>query len=76
MLARTNGFAAAGVLRGHVNGEGRGSGRLYVDVATAPYLLVRLRDGFVAVNLAEPEQTRALYEEMARAWPDRASAGP
>ncbi len=73
VLARTNGFAAAGTLRGHFNVEGLGSGRLYVDVGAAPYLLVRLGDGFVVVNLAEPEQTRALYEQMARAWPDRAS---
>ncbi|MCG6926876.1 MAG: hypothetical protein LJF30_16410 [Acidobacteria bacterium] len=72
VLARTNGFAAAGILRGHFNVEGLGSGRLYVDAGAAPYVLVRLRDGFVIVNLPQPEQTRALYEQMARAWPDRA----
>jgi hypothetical protein len=33
--------------------------------------LVRLRQGFVVVNFREPERTRALYEELARAWPDR-----
>jgi hypothetical protein len=76
VLARTNGFAAAGTLRGHFNVEGLGSGRLYVDFGAAPYLLVRLRDGFVIVNLPQPEQTRALYEQMARAWPDRAAGEP
>ena len=76
VLARTNGFAAAGTLRGHFNVEGLGSGRLYVDVGAAPYVLVRLRDGFVVVNLPQPEQTRALYEQMARAWPDRAASEP
>jgi hypothetical protein len=37
-------------------------------------VLVRLREGFVIVNFREPEWTRALYDEMARAWPDRVAA--
>jgi hypothetical protein len=76
VLARTNGFAAGGALRGHFNVEGLGAGRLYVDLGAAPYLLVRLRNGFVIVNLPQPEQTRALYEQMAQAWPDRAAGEP
>jgi len=77
VLARTNGFAGAGTLRGHFRLEGLGQGRLFVDAGFAPYVLVHLRDGFVIVNFREPERTRALYEEMARAWPDRVAApGP
>jgi len=30
-----------------------------------------LRQGFVVVNFREPERTRALYDEMTRAWPER-----
>jgi hypothetical protein len=75
VLARTNGFSGAGTLRGHFRVEGLGQGRLYVDLGFAPYVLVRLREGFVIVNFREPERTRALYVEMARAWPDRV-AGP
>jgi hypothetical protein len=72
VLARTNGFAGAGTLRGRFRVEGLGEGHLYVEEGMAPYLVVRLRQGFVIVNFREPERTRALFEEMARAWPDRA----
>ena len=71
ILLRTNGFAGAGTLRGHFRVEGLGEGRLYVEQGYAPYVLVRLRQGFVVVNFREPEKTTALYETMARAWPDR-----
>jgi hypothetical protein len=74
VLARTNGFAGAGTLRGHFRVEGLGPGRLYVDEGFAPYVLVRLREGFVILNFREPRRTVALYEAMARAWPDRVSA--
>jgi hypothetical protein len=40
----------------------------------APYILVRLRQGYVFINFREPERTRALYDEMARAWPGRVAA--
>jgi hypothetical protein len=74
VLLKTNGFGGAGTLRGHFRVEGLGDGRLYVDEGVAPYVLVRLREGFVIVNFREPEWTRALYDEMARAWPDRVAA--
>jgi hypothetical protein len=75
VLARTNGFAGAGSLRGHFRVEGLGDGRLYVDEGFAPYVLVRLREGFVVVNFREPEKTRALFDELARAWPERVATG-
>jgi hypothetical protein len=71
VLLRTNGFAARDTLRGRFRLEGWGDGRLFVEAGHPPYVLVRLRDGFLFVNFEEPERTRALYEEMARAWPDR-----
>jgi hypothetical protein len=74
VLLKTNGAGVAGSLRGHFRVEGLGDGRLYVDEGFAPYVLVRLRGGFVVVNFREPEKTRALYEEMARAWPERVVA--
>jgi hypothetical protein len=74
VLTKTNGFGGAGTLRGHFRVEGMGEGRLYIEEGFAPYLLVRLRQGFVVVNFREPERTRTLYEEMAREWPDRAVA--
>ena len=71
VLARTNGFAGAGTLRGRFRVEGMGEGYVYVEDGIAPYLVVRLRHGFVIVNFREPQRTRALFEEMAGAWPDR-----
>jgi hypothetical protein len=71
VLARTNGFAGAGTLRGRFQVEGLGEGRLYVEEGFSPYVLVRLRQGFVVVNFREPERTSVLYDAMARAWPDR-----
>ena len=75
VLRKTNGFGGAGTLRGRFEVEGLGEGRLYVDEGFAPFVLVRLRQGFVIVSFRESQRTRALYEEMAKAWPDRAS-GP
>jgi len=71
VLLKTNGFGGGASLRGHFRVEGLGEGRLYVEEGFAPYVLVRLRAGFVVVNFREPERTRALYEELARVWPDR-----
>jgi hypothetical protein len=74
ILARTNGFAGAGTLRGWFRLQGWGEGRLYVDEGMAPYVVARLRQGYLVVNFREPERTRALYEEIARQWPDRAAS--
>ncbi len=74
VLARTNGFAAAGTLRGHFHVEGLGPGRLFVEAGTTPVRPRAPAEGFVMVNFPEPETTRALYDEMARAWPDRVAA--
>jgi len=72
ILARTNGFAAAGLLRGHFRVEGLGAGKLFVDLGTPPFILVRLREGFVAVSLETAEKTQALYDELVRAHPAEA----
>jgi hypothetical protein len=74
VLLKTNGFAGAGTLRGWFRVETWGKGRLYVEEGTAPFVVVRLRQGFVVVNFREPERTQALYGEIARQWPDRVSA--
>jgi hypothetical protein len=71
VLLKTNGFGGGASLRGHFRVEGLGDGRLYVEEGFAPYVLVRLRKGFVIVNFREPEKTRALFNELARAWPER-----
>jgi hypothetical protein len=67
--ARTNGFAGAGVLRGHFRVEGLGDGKLFVEQGASPYVQVRLRGGFVIVSLETPEKTQALYDELVRQRP-------
>ncbi|HSD67043.1 MAG TPA: hypothetical protein VLF95_10095 [Vicinamibacteria bacterium] len=74
VLLKTNGFGGAGTLRGRFRLEDLGEGRLYVEQGYAPFVLVRLREGYVVVNFREPEKTQALYQQMARAWPDRVAA--
>jgi hypothetical protein len=64
ILARTNGFAGGGQLRGWFRLEALGEGKLFVDQGAPPFLLVRLRRGFVILNFSEPERTRAVYDEI------------
>ena len=66
--SRTNGFAGGGVLSGRFQVRGLGAGKLFVDLGNAPYLLVRLRHGFVIVNFKDADKTRALYDELQRAY--------
>ena len=47
---------------------------LFYAAWNPPYVLIRLRQGFVAVNFSVPDETRALYEQIARQWPERAAA--
>ena len=75
VLLKTNGFGGGASLRGHFRVEGLGDGRLYVEQGFAPCILVRLGQRFVVINYREPERTMALYDEMARAWPDRVRPG-
>ena len=76
VLARTNGFAGGRALRGHFRVEGLGDGQLFVDQGYPPFVLVRLKRGFVAVNFEEPGRAQAVYEELARTFPDRVAPPP
>jgi hypothetical protein len=74
--ARTNGFAGGGLLRGHFRVRDLGDGKLFLDTGQPPYVLVRLREGFVILGLDAAEKTVSLYEEMARVWPDKVVPRP
>jgi hypothetical protein len=67
---RTNGFAGAGLLRGWFDVRGLGRGKLFVDAAQPPFVLLRLKDGFVIVGFSDPAKTRALHEQLLRARPE------
>jgi hypothetical protein len=66
VLLRTNGFAGGGLLRGWFTVEGLGKGKLFVDRGNGPFVLVRLRDGFVIVGFSSPGKAQALYQELSR----------
>jgi hypothetical protein len=72
ILARTNGFAGGGLLRGWFDVRGMGRGKLFVDAGTAPYVVLQTRRGFAIVNFSNPQKTQALYDEIVAA---RAKAG-
>ena len=67
-LRRTNGFAAAGVLRGHFDAQGLGSGMLFVDVGNPPFVVVRTTSRFLIIGYDDPQRTRALDRELRAAW--------
>ena len=54
VLRRTNGFSSHRVLRGNFRLEQWGTGKLFIDRNAPPYLVLRSRDTFVAVNFADP----------------------
>lgn len=71
--ARTNGYAAGGVLRGHFRLETWGSGKLFINRNRPPYVAVRTRDrAFVIVNFDDAGRTRELYSRL-RAMTDSSS---
>lgn len=74
--ARTNGFAGSGLLRGRFRVRGLGEGKLFLDVGEAPWILVRLRAGFVILGLDASAKTRALYDDMAARWPEKVVPPP
>ena len=68
---RTNGYAAGGTLRGWFSVDRLGHGKLFVEVGRPPYVAVILREGFVLINYAEPDETRRLYAGLRAAIAQR-----
>jgi hypothetical protein len=75
---RTNGFAAGGTLRGNFRLTGLGTGQLFVNRRSPPFVVIRraqdarANDGVarvVAVNFEDPAETRRLYERLIAASP-------
>lgn len=63
--ARTNGYAAGGVLRGYFRLETWGTGKLFINRNRPPYVAVRTRDNtFVVVNFDDAARTRELYSRL------------
>ena len=64
---KTNGFAVGETLRGSFSVDSWGSARLYVNLNHPPFIVIRSDDGFVAVNFANPHQTRDMYTQLRQA---------
>jgi hypothetical protein len=63
--ARTNGYAAGGVLRGYFRVDTWGTGKLFINRNRPPYVEVRARDNtFVVVNFEDAARTRELYAQL------------
>jgi hypothetical protein len=62
--SRTNGYAAGGLLRGNFRLEQWGTGKLFINRNSPPYLVVRTPDTFVVVNFEDAARTRELYGQL------------
>lgn len=66
---RTNGFAMGETLRGWFRVEGMGEGKIFVEAKHPPYVMVKHASGFVIVNVADANETRAIYERIREVAP-------
>lgn len=60
--ARTNGFALGSTLRGNFAMDELGRGKLFIERDRPPFVVVRMKRGYVIVNNADAADTRAIYE--------------
>jgi hypothetical protein len=61
---RSNGFAAAGSLRGNFVLVDERRARLFVERHRPPFVAIRTRSGLVVFNFNDPARTRAAYERL------------
>jgi hypothetical protein len=74
VLRKDEGLARGGRLSGRFSLRGLGSGRVIVTVQAPPYIFLRTPAGFLFLNLADPDKTRALYQSLVREWHPPAAA--
>jgi len=61
---KVNGYAFEGNLRGQFRLDELGDARLFVDLNTPPFIVIRTESGTVVVNLESPDATRKLHAEL------------
>lgn len=64
---KTNGEAVSSYARGHFRLKDIGKARLYVFKNNPPYIRLKLADQVVYYNDADPEATKALFEQLQNA---------
>ncbi|MGI6299279.1 MAG: DUF3784 domain-containing protein [Saccharofermentanales bacterium] len=64
ILRRTSGAAIGDQLTGHFTMEGPGAVMLYLNKARPPFILLETTTQKIYLNIATPEATRALFEQM------------
>jgi len=66
VVRKRNGFNAGNTLRGYFTLDVLGDGKIFINRDVPPYVVVKTSDSFVIVNFKNPQQTRALAEELRR----------
>lgn len=64
VLSRTNGSAIGDQLGGHFTLEGIGAAMLYLNRSKPPFIVIETASQKVYLNLATPDETRALYAAL------------
>jgi hypothetical protein len=65
-LRKSFGMNTGRTLRGRFTHPQLGEGRVWVRRNEPPYILARTREGFLLLNLNDPESTRAVYAELSK----------
>ena len=71
--ARTNGFSAFNVLRGHFKLEGLGEGMLFIHNDRPPFVLVQSAERYVIINDEDPTKTKQTYQDLLKRSPKRST---
>jgi hypothetical protein len=70
VIRKRNGFNAGNTLRGSFTLDVLGDGRIFINLGVPPYVVVKTADSYVIMNFKNPQQTRTLYEELRRYFPE------
>jgi hypothetical protein len=65
---RLNGFRLGGTYRGRFEVEGLGEGQLFMERGTPPFVVVRLPTSVMIIGYADPDRTRAVFDELDGRW--------
>lgn len=62
--ARTNGFAAGGILKGHFKLKDQSRVMLFINEGIAPYILIRTKESAIYLNSDNPAKTREYFKDL------------
>jgi hypothetical protein len=74
ILARTNGYAANGTIRGWFVLRDYGRAKLFVETSHPPFVALHVQDGLVIFNFSDPQMTLREYQSINQELGRRATA--